>query len=569
MPDQAERLAEAITGVAIADALLEVAERGAEVAANAVKAALAAEPSLLPSPSQPDSPVDVATSASVLDAAAAKAVVQYKLEASWFFQKSEESISISRQLASEMLEKAEAAYTRAIAADPQNLGTNAEVVYANRALVCLRLATSGGVWTAPAKFEQCITDCDTALRLRPQYVKALYRRARAQLALASKPHASDDTNARSEMLAKALSDFDAVLQLEPNNREARKWRKAAPRLSEEFDGRRLPETLAELAREIGRLDGTLAAKKPTLSPAAPLRKTNAERQSELVLQIGLALVGGFFVVYALRGLYSLARPDEDASLDPAAAAAAPAPRRTHPAVGPAIAAVGSVSRAAASQLASVSRGALPSLGRFGGRAVNATRSVGLKASAGVKQMQHLSIRAGDTIKRSTGAVAGNAAVLTGRAVLAAGAQLHILSRLTAAWAVAVGGALKTSANAAGIQLRTLSNTTAVSARQLGGNIKRTADGAAGTVMKTASTGVLATGAQLQTLSIKTVAGVKTVGTELNGTGTHVKRFVAVQTTVGTSRARAWIDAARGGAPPKIEPEPTPTSLLGGLFGFGS
>ena len=160
-----------------------------------------------------------------------------------------------------------------------------------------------GVWTAPPKFRACIADCDVAVGLTPSYIKALFRRAKAHLALASAPHATPGSAQQSADLDAALGDLRAILAIEADHKEATRWLHAAPRLVHGFNGRRLPETPAELARELAKLDGApLAAKAATLSPPDPsveIHAKSARRDQVMLLQVA---AGGALVLVLLWAL---------------------------------------------------------------------------------------------------------------------------------------------------------------------------------------------------------------------------------------------------------------------------
>ena len=85
-------------------------------------------------------------------------------------------------------------------------------------------AHTSGLWSAPSIYRAAICDCTEALSLSAGHAKALYRRARARLALASAPLAKAGSAEQAEMLSGALADFDALLAAEPSHREARRWR---------------------------------------------------------------------------------------------------------------------------------------------------------------------------------------------------------------------------------------------------------------------------------------------------------------------------------------------------------
>ena len=81
------------------------------------------------------------------------------------------------------LNNADLNYTRALDADPDGRHPERAAILANRALVRLRMGWRMGV-SGEARFRQCIEDCSAALALQPVYPKAMFRRAKARLALA-------------------------------------------------------------------------------------------------------------------------------------------------------------------------------------------------------------------------------------------------------------------------------------------------------------------------------------------------------------------------------------------------
>ena len=93
-------------------------------------------------------------------------------------------------------EAAIAAYTKALALDPERKLASASALLGNRALAQLKLK----------KHEACVDDCTAALTLDPGYGKALYRRAQAREAL--------------DKLSDAFTDLRMLLNLEPSNKEA-------------------------------------------------------------------------------------------------------------------------------------------------------------------------------------------------------------------------------------------------------------------------------------------------------------------------------------------------------------
>ena len=199
----------------------------------------------------------------------------------------------------ECLERAEKRYTEALTADASRSYSSdiarKSAILANRAHARLRLAGAYGVYRRPAKFAECVSDCDAALLIKPDYVKVLFRRGKAHLALASSPLATQGSTEQASELALAIADFTAVLVIEPSNTETLKWLEAAPKLSAEFNGQRLPETVRELNREMARLNGSVPATKPTsLTPAdpRPAQKLAAQKRMQIVsVVVGLVAVG--------------------------------------------------------------------------------------------------------------------------------------------------------------------------------------------------------------------------------------------------------------------------------------
>jgi len=188
----------------------------------------------------------------------------------------------------DFLERAEQAYGRALDADPAREHASAAILLANRAQARLKLAMTYGVWSAPDKYREAIDDASEALELKPGYVKASYRRARARLALACAPHAEAGSAQQATMLGATLADLRAVLRAEPKNVEAKRWLEAAPRLSAEFAGKRLPDALSELAREMTRLGGTVAS--ATAHPRANSRIPRLGRTLCSLWLLGIGIV---------------------------------------------------------------------------------------------------------------------------------------------------------------------------------------------------------------------------------------------------------------------------------------
>mmetsp|Transcript_3170 Transcript_3170/g.11474 ORF Transcript_3170/g.11474 Transcript_3170/m.11474 type:complete len:311 (+) Transcript_3170:3-935(+) len=82
------------------------------------------------------------------------------------------------------------------------------------------LANRGACRMKQGRFKECVEDCTAALKLKPQYCKALLRRAQAREQLyAGELTSGADLAKRSESahLERALEDYSAALELEPTN----------------------------------------------------------------------------------------------------------------------------------------------------------------------------------------------------------------------------------------------------------------------------------------------------------------------------------------------------------------
>ncbi|XP_023217175.1 tetratricopeptide repeat protein 1-like [Centruroides sculpturatus] len=88
-------------------------------------------------------------------------------------------------------------YTKALNICPLSFSNERSILYANRAACRARLNEK----------EEAILDCNKALELNPNYMKALLRRAQLYR--------------NTEKLDEALNDYQRVLQLDPNVLEAR------------------------------------------------------------------------------------------------------------------------------------------------------------------------------------------------------------------------------------------------------------------------------------------------------------------------------------------------------------
>lgn len=94
-------------------------------------------------------------------------------------------------------EEAVKSYTEALAQCPLEFAKERSVYLANRAASKVALKQS----------ESALIDCNEAINLRPDYVKALSRRAQI-FEDQNKPH-------------EAMADFESVLKLDPDHRQAR------------------------------------------------------------------------------------------------------------------------------------------------------------------------------------------------------------------------------------------------------------------------------------------------------------------------------------------------------------
>ena len=264
----------------------KTAARAHDAAASARSAAAVAATSTAPAPA-PGGAEDAADDGGSL-------LLRGKQEANKLLGHADEAKTVADR--QELLELAEVAYTRALASG----GAHPErpVVHANRALCRLRLAMTYGAWSAPPKYREAIDDATEALAHQPSYPKASYRRARARLALACAPHATAGSEEQKAMLGGALADLRVVLDAEPNNAEARRWMEAAPHLSAQFKGRRLPERYSELLKEMARLDGLAGGAAPSRAADAVSHKAaqRAERRWQQWASAGLAAVVAILTV---------------------------------------------------------------------------------------------------------------------------------------------------------------------------------------------------------------------------------------------------------------------------------
>ncbi|XP_065834556.1 dnaJ homolog subfamily C member 7-like [Oscarella lobularis] len=96
-------------------------------------------------------------------------------------------------------------YTAALDIDPSNAATNAKLFY-NRALAKAQLR----------QLEESVSDCDRALELDPDYIKAYYRRAKSYTEL--------------DRYEDAVRDYETVLEKEPTHENRQYLRDAKKRL---------------------------------------------------------------------------------------------------------------------------------------------------------------------------------------------------------------------------------------------------------------------------------------------------------------------------------------------------
>ncbi|KAL9937863.1 hypothetical protein V8E36_003408 [Tilletia maclaganii] len=103
-------------------------------------------------------------------------------------------IAGNKKYQSRAFEDATTLYTKALAAEEQ------AVFYSNRA----------ACYSNRGQYENVIADCDQALKLDKQYIKALNRRAIAREALGKDPEEGDVGETKRKLLSQALTDFTAV-----------------------------------------------------------------------------------------------------------------------------------------------------------------------------------------------------------------------------------------------------------------------------------------------------------------------------------------------------------------------
>ncbi|XP_076447781.1 RNA polymerase II-associated protein 3-like [Babylonia areolata] len=125
-----------------------------------------------------------------------KSSSEYETDEEWEAERkkhlaNEEKNTGNSHLSAGAFEVAVECYTRGIGLDPTNA-----LLPANRALALIKME----------KYAAAELDCSTAIMLDPLYVKAYLRRAAARVGL--------------QHLAPALEDYERVLQLEPNNKQA-------------------------------------------------------------------------------------------------------------------------------------------------------------------------------------------------------------------------------------------------------------------------------------------------------------------------------------------------------------
>ena len=87
-------------------------------------------------------------------------------------------------------------FSEALLIDPCNRSTNAKLHF-NRATVAAKLKKTG----------ECLTDCDKALELDPNYTKAALRRAKCYM--------------ETEQYEEAIRDYERILKSDKSNMEYR------------------------------------------------------------------------------------------------------------------------------------------------------------------------------------------------------------------------------------------------------------------------------------------------------------------------------------------------------------
>lgn len=144
----------------------------------------------------------------------------------------EESLELKKKgnsyFADEKYVEAIKEYTKALNICPLSFSNERSILYANRAACRARLNEK----------EEAILDCNKALELNPNYMKALLRRAQLYKT--------------TEKLDEALSDYQRVLQLDPNVLEARQACAVLPGEINERNERLKTEMMGKL-KDLGNL----------------------------------------------------------------------------------------------------------------------------------------------------------------------------------------------------------------------------------------------------------------------------------------------------------------------------
>lgn len=128
----------------------------------------------------------------------------------------------------EKYDEAIQAYTQALNTCPLKCSAERAVVYANRAAAKVNLEQK----------EEAVLDCNKAIDLNPTYLKALLRRAQLHRKL--------------ENLDQCLADYQKVLELDPNSREAHQACVVLPQEIAERNEKMKAEMLGKL-KDLGNL----------------------------------------------------------------------------------------------------------------------------------------------------------------------------------------------------------------------------------------------------------------------------------------------------------------------------
>eukprot|EP01006_Ploeotia_vitrea_P066442 TRINITY_DN94980_c0_g1_i1.p1 TRINITY_DN94980_c0_g1~~TRINITY_DN94980_c0_g1_i1.p1 ORF type:complete len:293 (-),score=59.20 TRINITY_DN94980_c0_g1_i1:35-913(-) len=97
---------------------------------------------------------------------------------------------------------------------------------------------------------QVVSSCNSALELKPDYVKVLQRRATAHQILGDRSAEAGDHTEASGSLSKAMEDWKAVAKLEPTNKEARAAiSKLQPQLDAEHE--KMKEEMMGKLKDVG------------------------------------------------------------------------------------------------------------------------------------------------------------------------------------------------------------------------------------------------------------------------------------------------------------------------------